>query len=204
MERGAAGVQPSETSGTVKSLMCWDPFSSPCFTSSANTGIKIWLLWNTVFGRKEVPSFFWDVHTWNTFGKKKILHTCTPAHSLVHLADCSSVTSSTSHLIYNISNSILMSIFQGLLKHQWPYPMSKMGGWGGKKKQSTYWQQSTKQRYAKPLFLALPVLMPGNKHFSGHLFPGFVILCCPCIQRHWILLSQYICKETLNHIPLFP
>lgn len=134
--RPALPTPSSRRGGMAKSLMCRDPFSSPRFTSRANIGTKIWLLWNTVFGRKEVPPFFWGVHTWNTFGKKNILHTYTPAHPPVHLAGCSSVTCSTSPLIYHISNSILMSIFQGLLKHQWSFPMNEMRG--DKKKSSRH------------------------------------------------------------------
>lgn len=118
-------AQPRRPEGG-EGLTCQDPFSSPCLTSRANVGIKILsLLCNVVFGRKRVPSSFWGVCTRNTFGKKKVLHTYTPAHPPVHLAGCSSVTCLSSPLIYHISNSILMSIFQGLFKHQWPYPMNE-------------------------------------------------------------------------------
>lgn len=147
-----------------------------------------------MFGRKEVPSFFWGVHKLNAFGKKRVLHAYMPAHPPHSLASCSGVTCSSSLLIYYISNSTLMSMFQGVFKHQWPYPMNQLK----KKGSQTYWQQSTKQRkqrYAQIFFLALPVSMSGNQHCSGHLFSGFVILWWPRILRHWIPLSQYICEE---------
>lgn len=85
-----------------------------------------WAFMQQTIRQKRRCFVFQGVHTRNEFGKTKVLCTCTPAHPAIHLAGCSSMTCSSAPPVQLISNSIPVSMFQCLLKHQWACPVNEM------------------------------------------------------------------------------